>query len=306
VLVLAAVAVAVYATRKPVRTASVGTLIVSSAPEGAEATIDGVARGTTPLQLTLPPGAHLLELKVGTRHVSVPLSVDAGVKASQHIEFAPAETPPRTGALEVISTPPGDEVRVDGQRKGKTPLKMSDLALGTHTVVVGQGAAAVTRTVSVAAGTTASVVTARREPADPVDAGGWVAFKTPIDLKIYENGRLIGVSGMDRLALSTGSHTIDVANEALEFRTSVRVTVTAGKLATVNVPVPNGSVSLNATPWAEVTIDGRAIGTTPVANVPVPIGRHELVWRHPQHGERRQEFTVTASSPLRLAVDLTK
>ncbi len=72
------------------------------------------------------------------------------------------------------------------------------------------------------------------------------------------------------------------------------------------VPVPNGTVSLNALPWANVWVDGREIGTTPIANIDLPIGSHDILWRHPQLGERRQTVTVTAKTPLRLVMDFKK
>jgi len=37
------------------------------------------------------------------------------------------------------------------------------------------------------------------------------------------------------------------------------------------------------------------------------LGTHEVIWRHPQLGERRQTVVVTASkTPLRLTIDLNK
>jgi serine/threonine-protein kinase len=53
---------------------------------------------------------------------------------------------------------------------------------------------------------------------------------------------------------------------------------------------------VNATPWAEVWIDGRSLGETPLANVEVPVGEHELVFRHPDLGERRQRVVVRADA----------
>jgi len=83
------------------------------------------------------------------------------------------------------------------------------------------------------------------------------------------------------------------------------VVVEAGKTATSTVTIPNGSLSLNALPWASVTIDGQALpGTTPFANLQVPLGPHEIVWTHPQLGERRQTVVVNAKAPVRLVVDL--
>ncbi|PWT79784.1 MAG: hypothetical protein C5B57_13295 [Blastocatellia bacterium] len=59
-------------------------------------------------------------------------------------------------------------------------------------------------------------------------------------------------------------------------------------------------------PWADVEIDGRPVGTTPLANISVAIGSHEIVWKHPQRGERRQTITVTARSPARVGIDFNQ
>jgi serine/threonine-protein kinase len=74
----------------------------------------------------------------------------------------------------------------------------------------------------------------------------------------------------------------------------------------LELTVPNGVLHINALPWAEVWIDGRALGETPIANVAVPPGTHELVFRHPELGERRQSVVVRASSPTRIGIDLRK
>jgi len=65
-------------------------------------------------------------------------------------------------------------------------------------------------------------------------------------------------------------------------------------------------VNLNAVPWAEVWIDNKRIGETPIGNVPLPIGPHEVVFRHPQFGEKRQAIEVTASAPVRVSIDMRK
>jgi hypothetical protein len=63
---------------------------------------------------------------------------------------------------------------------------------------------------------------------------------------------------------------------------------------------------VNARPWADITLDGNSIGQTPIANLPVSIGSHEMVFKHPQFGERKQTVTVSVDGPNRIAVDLTK
>jgi hypothetical protein len=106
--------------------------------------------------------------------------------------------------------------------------------------------------------------------------------------------------------MAAGRHTLDFANASLDFKTRQTVDVPAGKTFKVAVAVPNGSLFVNALPWAEVSLDGRPIGTTPLGNISVPGGTHEVVWRHPQFGERRRTIAVTASAPLRVGMDFSK
>jgi len=82
--------------------------------------------------------------------------------------------------------------------------------------------------------------------------------------------------------------------------------VTAGKTIALQVDAPKASVSVNARPWAEITLDGNSVGQTPIANLLVSVGPHELVFKHPQLGERNQTVVITAKGPNRIAVDFTK
>jgi hypothetical protein len=72
------------------------------------------------------------------------------------------------------------------------------------------------------------------------------------------------------------------------------------------VKLPLGSISINATPWAEIWIDGERVGETPIGNRPVTIGAHEVVFKHPELGEQRHAVSVTAAAPARLSVNLKK
>jgi hypothetical protein len=82
------------------------------------------------------------------------------------------------------------------------------------------------------------------------------------------------------------------------------VDVTSGQVATIRPDWPRGSVALNALPWAEVFVDGQRIGETPIGSASLPIGVHEVVFRHPELGERKASAIVTTSAPARLSVDM--
>jgi hypothetical protein len=50
-----------------------------------------------------------------------------------------------------------------------------------------------------------------------------------------------------------------------------------------------------------VWIDNRPVGDTPLANLDIAIGEHQIVFRHPQLGERRQNVIVRADAPARVS-----
>jgi hypothetical protein len=77
-------------------------------------------------------------------------------------------------------------------------------------------------------------------------------------------------------------------------------------MITVNVAAPNGRVSINAAPWADVWIDGNAAGQTPLANLVLPIGRHNVLFRHPQFGEQRQDVVVKVDGLARVSAVFQK
>jgi serine/threonine-protein kinase len=285
--------------------AAIGNASIDSNPRGAAVFIDGIAQGTTPSKIAVPAGQHTLELKLDGITRSFELNVDSGTTASHYIELAsPAAKPVgSTGRLEIASDPPGAQVIVNGSAKGRTPLTLNDVLPGEHVVAISSGSETVNRKVSVAAGNTASVFASLGPTAA---AAGWVAFKTPVDLQIFEAKRLVGTTAADRLMLPAGRHELELVNTELEFRRPLTVQVGAGTTVNAAVEVPSGSLSISALPWAEVTIDGRPLGTTPLGNLAIPIGSYEVVWRHPQLGERRRTVTVPATTPVRVGVDLSQ
>jgi hypothetical protein len=60
---------------------------------------------------------------------------------------------------------------------------------------------------------------------------------------------------------------------------------------------------MTAQPWANVWIDGQPLGRTPVVSIAVAIGTHDVLWRHPDLGERRQQIEVTTAA-LNLSMNL--
>ena len=51
--------------------------------------------------------------------------------------------------------------------------------------------------------------------------------------------------------------------------------------------VPSGTVNINAVPWASVYIDGKPVGDTPLAQIAVSAGTHEVIFKRPDSGSAR-------------------
>src|SRR5262245_11007205 len=104
--------------------------------------------------------------------------------------------------------------------------------------------------------------------------------------------------------LSCGSYALDIVNESLLYRDPLSFHINAVQVSAVRLNWPNGTLAINAVPWAEAFVDGMPVGETPIGSIQVPIGVHEIVLRHPDLGERRVTTTVTLGAPAKVGADL--
>lgn len=133
---------------------------------------------------------------------------------------------------------------------------------------------------------------------------GWATIDVPIQVHVFERGRFVGTNATEQLRLAAGVHELELVNDALHFRTTQTVTIQPGKGSVVQVPLPSGTLSLNALPWSEVVIGERVVGATPLGRVALSIGPHRIVFRHPELGEQTRTVVVAAGTETRLTVDL--
>jgi hypothetical protein len=294
------------------------TLSIDSSPAGAAVSIDGTPRGKTPLRLELTEGAHTLDVTHDGATKHIPLTLAAGTVTAHSLEFvapAAAGAAAADAAIEVRSDPAGGRVLVDGIERGKTPIVVTGLTSGRHEVQVSGPFRTLTKTVTLAPKQQYRLVVAPARVAEdtPEPRGarassetGYIAIQSPIVLRIVRNGDFVGTSEDTRLALPVGSHVIGLENESVGYRDVRTVEVAAGKVTSVPVTLPNGAISINARPWAEVFVDGQRVGETPVSQFSLPVGIHEILFRHPELGERTVSVVVKLGTTGRAFTDFTK
>ena len=145
------------ATLVPV-TISTGNLSITSNPTAASAYVDGTYKGVTNLVISnLTAGSHSLILaKAGYNNYTATVTVTSGQTTS--VDATLTSIPAQTGNISVSSNPTGASVYLDSVSKGVTPITISGVSVGSHTIKLTKtGYYDYTTTATVAAGQTASV-----------------------------------------------------------------------------------------------------------------------------------------------------
>ena len=225
------------------------------------------------------------------------------------------QVPPPAGTAVVVEFgQPGADVVVDGQPAGVTPLELKvgprtrSIRVVSHEPdVAAQDTAVVGEDLDLRPRPTVDVRSAddRRMAARPQRSGG-LRLSSPFELHVLENERLLGSSAEGPVVVSAGRHEFDLVNSALGYRSRRTVDIKPGQIVSLAVTPPNGNVSINALPWAEVWLDGTALGQTPLGNVSVPLGEHEIVFRHPDFGERREKAIVRSDRLTLVSANLQR
>jgi hypothetical protein len=202
-----------------------------------------------------------------------------------------------TGDITIETQPSGARVMLDGKPVGESPLKLAGVPVGRHVLTFTSSSGEVNRTVKVAAGKTVEV--------EVSIFSGWLAVFAPVVLDISLNGRTLGTTEQSRLMIPPGRHELTLTNKEFGYKAVQEVTVEPGEVRSLSVD-PRGDANFNAIPWAEVWMDGQKLGDTPLANMRVPLGTREFVFKHPQYGERRITAIIRADQPTPVSVDFTR
>ncbi|KUG14947.1 hypothetical protein ASZ90_015401 [hydrocarbon metagenome] len=124
--------------------ANTGTIYMVSTPQGASAYVDGVYYGITPaLASGLSAGSHQVRLSLSgfqewIGNVNVVGGSTTTVTQTLRVGTPTPTQAPGTGSIAVSSTPAGAQVFLDNVYEGITPLTISPVTAGSHSLLIKQ------------------------------------------------------------------------------------------------------------------------------------------------------------------------
>ncbi|MBK9648488.1 MAG: PEGA domain-containing protein [Deltaproteobacteria bacterium] len=182
-----------------------GTAEFVSTPSGASVTIDGKEVGKTPIRVaSIAEGDHSYSLSLtGFETIEGTLTQrKGGNPLTKHVLES------SRGRFAVTSKPAGAEVWLDGASVGKTPLQLSDVPPGQHTVLlISPGYAAVVRHIDTSDGSKGEVT------ATLSDAGTTLKVNTGFDDAIVRiDGATVSQGGDAELLLSRGEYLLTITS----------------------------------------------------------------------------------------------
>jgi len=283
----------------------VGTLVITSEPEMATVTVDGIDRGKTPLTIDrIVAGNKTIRLKMdGFFPVSRIERILPDKETKIHIILEH-----QTGSINVTAQTFSDaypaRFYLDGKLMGRPPLTVQDVTAGTHTYSL---EADKHEKVSGEATVTLDEEVKIDESLKPLP--GTVTFRsTPPGAVIWVNGRRSKQKTDVRVKIPAGKHTItlkldsyvDVTKEVEVFPDSIleeqfRLIKNMGKINVVSIPE-------GATIW----VDGKNTGKKTDDLVEVVAGDHEVSLKLEGYRDANKKINLVPESFLEVEARLEK
>jgi hypothetical protein len=239
-------------------------------------------------------GEHDLEVQLGGSATSKKVTIKAKATVVEKMTFPEAEG---RGGLLITTYPSKGKVTIDGVAHGDAPVKVTDLQPGTHTLLIETAFGSQEQDVVVQSGRVAQLA---------VPTVSWLKADVPMELDVFEDGRKLGTVGKSPVMVAPGRRNLDFVNKAVGVKLRQYVDAVPGQVVNVPLELPTGMMNLYSDVPADVLIDGKLVGQTPLSSFQVPLGSHEVLFRHAKYGEVGYTVAVTLTAPVRLNVTFRK
>lgn len=280
-----------------------GTLTLLSDPPGARVRLDDQRLGQTPYQGEVPPGKHTIVVeRDGYVRQEREVTFREGHDVEQSFALAPM---PKDPAFSIDSNPAGATVIIDGKQKGVTPW-IGPLEAGRHQLVLKkQGRREVASDFEMPEGRDLGIKLELPPPAAN-NAPRLVVVSTPEGAEVLIAGVEVGATPWAG-EVKSGQH--DLIIQLAGFVTEKRkIDAKPNRemevsFALQRVPGPANVVVATEPVGAQVSVDGKAAGVSPITLQMQP-GEHDIEASKPGFKSVAQKISVEngGQASLRLAL----
>jgi len=273
----------------------------STVPSQADIYLNGDLKGKTPLELILPL-SQFYDLQI-KRDGYLPIQKQwQSQEGQQDLVLQLEKIKPTVGTLDISSKPSGAKILIDNEDSGlDTPAELENLELNrTYKIVLKkQGYRDLTKNVvmeqvdqevTLALAKKTGTIKVNTSPSSvSVSIDGKKKSKTTDALDIGKTYTVkVSKSGYHSV---TRKVSLDSNFVELDIELKKRV-------------IKKGSLSISATPWAQVIIGGNLIGTSPILNHTISVGKHEVTLRHPDFNDVKKNVVIREGENQKIIIDL--
>ncbi|KYF66825.1 hypothetical protein BE15_47820 [Sorangium cellulosum] len=262
----------------PARSAATGLKIAGT--PGVKVLVDGVEKGTLPVEVSVPPGEHKIRFDGGERYEPLEKTVEVGqgeakdlgtvalkvVKGQLTLDLA------TSGASVKLVNAKGTEKKLPDSAWKKPPVKVDvNPSEGWKVVATKRG---------------------YEDFSQPISFEDGQAEKT-IQIALAEVSKPEPAAPAPKAEAVAAAPRPEAPAAAPKAEAQAAAPAAAAGAATLNI---------NSIPVSKVVLDGRPLGSTPKVGVSVPAGSHTVTFIHPELGKKSVTVSVKAGETKTAAV----
>jgi eukaryotic-like serine/threonine-protein kinase len=124
-------------------------------------------------------------------------------------------------------------------------------------------------------------------------------------MEVYLDGKDLGQTPVVGASISAGSHGMKLVNAPLGISRKMALDVAEGETKKISFHLEKGKVRFIVRPWANVTLDGKPLGATPMPDQEIFEGKHQVLLSNPKLGKNAtRTVQVSAGETAEVKVNL--
>src|SRR4030042_2785961 len=132
------------------------------------------------------------------------------------------------------------------------------------------------------------------------------SINTNVPVKVTIDGKSYGSAPIQGIFLFSGFHDLRMVNEEYLIDETQQIFIDPGIPFERDFTLGHfGTINLNAMPWADVYVDEKFVGQTPIANLRLTVGNHEIKFLNPKFPIKRRNVTILEGANSNISVNMS-